>query len=134
MAEAYNGRGGSAYNTNVLPSQTNESKAGSNNNLYQGKFEKEFSGDNIPSGMGIAKPANTKDFEDVPGSQQSEQNKLRNREIARYNELASKTFKVVPITNEGIVLDGFGGKVGEEGGYPVLGSQSQQGNAGRPMN
>lgn len=95
--------------TNMLPNSDSESGNQSNNNLYQGPMEKSFSGDNIANGFGIARPAGLKNaIETFPGSEASEQSKLKDREIARFNDLSGKAFGLqVPITNAGIVLDGF---------------------------
>lgn len=90
-----------------------ESGGQSNNNMYQKGFESTFSGDNIANGMGIAHPAALKSFEMVPGSEASEQSMLKDREIARYNDLAGKAFGNPPINNAGIVLGSFGGSLGE---------------------
>lgn len=92
---------------NTLPNTSSESGNGSNNNLYQGPAEKSFSGDNIANGYGIAHPAAEKSFETFPGSEQSEQNKLKEREIARFNSLAPAMGMDVKISNAGIVLDSF---------------------------
>lgn len=122
-----------AYNSNVLPSGGSEG-GGSNNNLYQGPVEKSFSGDNIANGFGMAHPSTLKGMETFPGSEASEWAKLKEREWARFNDLKAKAFvKNIPITNEGIVLDGFGGTVGEGMGYPTLPKDqgNQQGNVGR---
>lgn len=93
----------------MLPSSDSETKGGSNDNLYQGPAEKTFSPDNIPNGMGLARPAALKSaIETFPGSEASEWAKMKDREVARYNDLAGKAFGLtVPITNAGIVLDGF---------------------------
>ena len=123
-----------AYNSNVLPNSGSEG-SGSNDNLYQGATEKAFSGDNIPNGFGMSSPASLKaGMETFPGSEASEWSKLKNREMSRFNDLKAKAFvKNIPITNEGIVLDGYGGAVGQGMGYPHLPDSegSQQGNLGR---
>lgn len=93
-----------------------ESGAGSNNNMYQDKFEKTASYDEKSNGMGLEKPATLKGFEDVAGSLASEREMLLEREVARFNDLKSKAFgRDIPITNAGIVLDSFGGAFGETG-------------------
>lgn len=94
-------------------SRGSESTAGSNNNMYQDKFEKDFSGDNMANGMGIAHPSALKPFEQVPGSEASDQYMLKDREIARFNDLSSKAFGNPQITNAGIPLDSFGGSLSE---------------------
>lgn len=99
-------------------SKGNESKQGSNNNLYQDKFETTFSADNIANGMGIAHPSSLKPFEEVPGSEASEQSMLKMREIGRYDELSRKAFGNPDINNAGIVLDSFGGSLGENRNSP----------------
>lgn len=111
-----------AYNDNVLPNSDSEAKGGTDNNLYVGPFEKTVSNDAMANGMGIAHPAGEKQFETFPGSGQSETNKLREREIARYNGLAASGAMgmKVPITNAGIVLDSFGGAFGEGGTKPDI--------------
>lgn len=91
----------------------NESGAGSNNNMFQDNFEKGLSADNIANGMGISHPAALKPMENIPGSEASEQYMLKDREIARFNDLKSKAFGNPQITNAGIVLDSFGGSLGE---------------------
>lgn len=91
-----------------------ESGNNSNNNVYQGPFQKDFSGDNIANGMGIARPANLKEFENVPGSEASEQYMLKMREMDRFNSLRSSGAMGNPtINNAGVVLDTFGGSFGE---------------------
>lgn len=94
---------------NMLTNTDTESGNQSNNNLFQGPAEKSFSGDNIANGFGIARPAALKaNIENFPGSEASEWAKLKDREIARFDNLQSKAFNLqVPITNAGIVLDGF---------------------------
>lgn len=92
---------------------------GSNNNVYQGPFEKQFSGDNIANGMGIARPAPLKSFENVPGSEASEQYMMKEREIDRYNGL-TKAFGNPTINNAGVVLDVYGGQFGEGGSKPDI--------------
>jgi hypothetical protein len=104
-----------AYNSNVLPESDSETKRGTNNNLYQGPAEKSLSNDNVSDGMGIARPAAEKEFERFPGSLQSEQNKLKDREIGRFDELRRVAMgRNIPITNAGIVLNEFGGEYGEQ--------------------
>ena len=117
----------------IQPQEDSESGSGSNNNLYQGPFEKSFSGDNIANGMGLARPAALKGMEGFAGSEASEWAKLKEREIARFNDLKAKAFgRSIPITNEGIVLDSFGGMVGEGMSYPKLNEgQQDQGEVGR---
>lgn len=88
------------------------------NNDFQAEFQKS-SGDRGANGMGLE----TTDMTGWtgPGSQPSELQKLRSREQARYNDLAGKAFSMtVPITNAGIVLDGFGGAFGEGGAKPNI--------------
>lgn len=110
-----------AYNDNVLPNAGSESKGGSNNNLYQGPFEKAVSNDNYPNGMGIARPATLKaNTETFPGSEASEMAKLKEREMARFSELQSKAFGNPTINNAGVVLDSFGGMFGEGGAKPDI--------------
>lgn len=93
-----------------------ESKGGTNNNLYQDKFEKRPSYDEKSDGMGIERPATLKGFEKVPGSLGSEREMYLDRERTRFDELKSKAFgRDIAITNAGIVLDGFGGAFGETG-------------------
>jgi hypothetical protein len=112
--EAFKNNKGDAYNTNVLPMADTETKAGSNNNLYQGPFEKALSDDNTPNGMGLARASTLKSFEEFPGAEASEWKKMKDREFIRYNELERKAFgRDIPITNEGIILDEFGGAYGE---------------------
>lgn len=89
----------------------------SNNNLYQSEFQKTLSNDNYANGMGLARPANLKSFEDVPGSEASDQYMLKNREFARFNDL-KKAFGNPTINNAGIVLDSFGGAFGEAQSSP----------------
>lgn len=97
-----------AYNSNVLPTADSESGNGSNDNLYQGPVEKNVSNDNYPNGMGIARPATLKPgMETFPGAEASEQYKLKERELARFNSLAPAMGMKVDITNAGIVLDSF---------------------------
>lgn len=109
-----------AYNSNVLPSSDSESGNSSNNNIYQGPAEKSVSNDNYSNGYGIAHPAAEKSFETFPGSEQSEQNKLKTREIARFNALQSSGAMgmSVPITNAGIVLDIVDAGYGQGGAKP----------------
>lgn len=96
-----------------------ESGSGSNNNVYQGPFEKSVSNDNYPNGMGIAQAASLKAFENVPGSEASEQYMLKEREMARFNSL-KKAFGNQTINNAGIVLDTYGGAFGEGGTKPNI--------------
>lgn len=103
--------------TQYQTTEKGSEKGGSNNNIYQGPFEKEFSGDNLANGMGIAHPAPLKSFENVAGSEASEQMMLKGRELARYNGL-TKAFGNPTINNGGIVLDTFGGAFGEGGSKP----------------
>lgn len=103
---------------NTLPNSGSESGNGSNNNLYQGPAEKSFSGDNIANGYGIARPAAEKSFETFPGAEQSEQNKLKEREIARFNSLAPAMGMDVKISNAGIVLDIVDAGYGQGGAKP----------------
>lgn len=94
---------------NMLPNVGNEG-LGSNNNLYQGPEVKGFSGDNVANGYGLATPAPLKSaIETFPGSEASEQMKLKDRESARFANLQSSGAMgmKVPITNAGLVLDGF---------------------------
>lgn len=96
--------------TNMLPNTDSESGNGSNNNLYQGPAVQGFSGDNIANGFGLANPAALKSqIETFPGSEASEQTKLKDREMARFNALQSSGAMgmKVNITNAGIVLGGF---------------------------
>lgn len=90
----------------------NESDNSSNNNVYQDKFEKVVSNDNYANGMGIARPASLKSFEEVPGSEANEQYMMKMREIDRFNSI-KKAFGNPEINNAGIVLDLFGGSLGE---------------------
>lgn len=93
---------------NMLPNTGTESGNQSNNNLYQGAAEKGFSGDNIANGYGLANPAALKpSIETFPGSEASEQYKLKMREMDRFNALKPAMGLTVPITNSGIVLDGI---------------------------
>ena len=95
--------------TNMLQNTGSEG-SGSNNNLYQGTAEKGFSGDNIANGFGLATPAALKSMiETFPGSEASEQMKLKARENARFAALQSSGAMgmTVPITNAGIVLNGI---------------------------
>lgn len=110
-----------AYNTDVLPNG-DESKGGSNNNLFEKKFEKSVSNDNMANGMGLAREAALKPFENVPGVNATEQQKLRDREYARYSSLVSAGAmgQTQTITNAGIVLDTFGGMFGEGGSKPDI--------------
>ncbi len=94
-------------------SMGNEGKNASNNNLYQKDFERTVSNDNYADGMGIARPNALKSFEDIPGLEQADQVLLKNREIKRFDELERKAFGNPVITNAGIVLDEFGGALGE---------------------
>lgn len=103
-----------AYNSNVLPNSDSESGNDTNNNLYEGPFEKSVSNDNMSNGMGIAVPATEKVFEDFPGSGQSETNKLRMREMARFNSLKPAMGMNITINNAGIPLDSFGGVFSEK--------------------
>lgn len=108
-----------AYNANVLPEAGTESGKGSNNNLYQSTAEKTVSNDNMPNGMGIARPASLKPgMETFPGSEASEQSKLKMREIARFDNLQSSgaMSMTTPITSAGIVLTGFAETGYGEGG------------------
>lgn len=98
-------------------SRGNESAAGSNDNIFQSGFEKSFSGDNIANGMGIARPASLKSFENIPGAEASDQYMLKMREMGRFNAL-KKAMGNPTITNAGIVLDVFGGAFGEGGSKP----------------
>lgn len=126
-----------AYNSNVLPATSSESGNQSNNNIYQGPTEKNLSADNIADGFGIARPATLKtDMETFPGSEASEQSKLKMREMGRFDELKSKTFKSVQITNEGISLDSFGGNFAQDKGrYGDAGKGEQAANnPGRSSN
>lgn len=110
-----------AYNSNVLPNSGSENGAGSNDNLYQGPMEKTVSNDNFSDGFGIARPATLKaDTETFPGSEASEQAKLKMREIGRFNELQGKAFGNPAISNQGVVLDSFGGMFGEGGAKPDI--------------
>lgn len=105
--------------TNMLPNTGSESGNQSNNNIYQGPAEKSFSGDNVSNGFGIARPAGLKaNIETFPGSEASEQVKLKQREIARFDNLqASGAMSMTaPITNAGIVLSGFADTGYGEGG------------------
>lgn len=92
---------------NMLPNTGTESGGQSNNNLYQSTAEKTFSGDNIANGYGIADPATLKaNIENFPGSEASEQYKLKMREKERFDMLQSSGALglTTPITNSGIVL------------------------------
>lgn len=110
-------------------SNSNETGPGTNNNLYQKGFEKSQSYDERSDGMGIERPATLKSFEDVPGTLADERESLLNREVARFNDLKSKAFgRNIPITNEGIVLDAFGGGFGEQRGTKGDGIGEQKGN------
>lgn len=104
---------------NMLPNVGSESGNQSNNNLFQGAAEKSFSGDNVANGYGIAHPAGLKaNIETFPGSEASEQVKLKMREIARFDNLQSSgaMSMTTPITNAGIVLTGFSDTGYGEGG------------------
>lgn len=95
---------------NMLPNVDGERGNQSNNNIYQGPAEKSFSGDNIANGFGLARPSGLKDaIETFPGSEASEQAKLKNRELERFNALQSSgaMSMTAPITNAGIVLEGM---------------------------
>lgn len=105
--------------TNMLPNVGSESGNQSNNNLYQGPAEKSVSNDNYPNGYGIANPAGLKaNIETFPGSEASEQVKLKMRENARFANLQSSGAMSMnaPITNAGIVLTGFADTGYGEGG------------------
>lgn len=102
---------------NMLPNVGSESGNQSNNNIYQGPMEKSFSGDNIANGFGIARPAGLKaNIETFPGSEASEQSKLKMREIARFDSLKPAMGSTLTINNAGIVLDGFTNTGYGEGG------------------
>lgn len=105
---------------NVLSSQDSDSGGKSNNNVFQRPFEKSVSNDNYPNGYGIGQAATEKEFETIPGVNQSEQDKLRGRERARFASLESSGALGLSqtITNKGIVLDTFGGMFGEGGTKP----------------
>lgn len=108
-----------AYNANVLPSTDSESGNNSNNNIFQGAAEKTVSNDNFSNGFGIARPASLKPgMETFPGSEASEQSKLKMREIARFDNLQSSgaMSMTAPITSAGIVLSGFADTGYGEGG------------------
>lgn len=93
---------------NMLPNVGSESGNQSNNNIFQGPAEKGFSGDNIANGFGLARPAGLKaNIETFPGSEASEQSKLKEREMQRFNALQPAMGLTVPITNSGIVLNGI---------------------------
>lgn len=93
--------------TNMLPNVGSEGN-GSNNNIYQGPAVKNFSGDNIANGFGLATPAPLKSaIETFPGSEASEQSKLKEREMQRFNALQPAMGSTVTINNAGIVLDGI---------------------------
>lgn len=112
-----------AYNSNVLPNVGSESGNQSNNNLYQGKAETTVSNDNLANGMGMAHPAALKaGMETFPGSEASEQVKLKDREWDRFNDLKASGAMgmTAPITNAGIVLNSFGGAYGEGGTKPDI--------------
>lgn len=98
------------YETTTMGS---ESATGNSNNLYNKDMQKTVSNDNYANGMGIAHPSPLKEMENIPGSGASEQFMMKNREIARFNELQSKAFGNPTINNAGVVLDGFGGAFGE---------------------
>lgn len=102
-----------------------EGAADNNNNIYNAPMEKSVSNDNYPNGMGISRPAALKAFENVPGSEASEQYMMKQREIARFNSLKPAMGNPM-ITNAGIVLDTFGGQFGEGGSKPDI-----QGGANR---
>lgn len=105
----------------------NESAGGSSNNLYQKGFEKSVSNDNVANGMGIARPSTLKSFENVAGSEASEQYMLKEREIARFDELKRKALGNPTITNAGIILDSFGGAFGEgRKGIDTMGESKEQ--------
>lgn len=106
----------------TLPNTGSETASGTNNNLYEGPFEKSVSNDTMANGMGIAQAPQLKSFENIPGVNQSEQNKLKEREIARFNDLSGSgaMSMTVPITNAGIVLGSFGGAFGEGGSKPDI--------------
>lgn len=108
---------------NMLPNVGSESGNSSNNNLYQGPAEKGFSGDNIANGYGLAHPAALKSaIETFPGSEASEQSKLKMRELDRFNALQSSGAMnlTVPITNSGIVLPLVDTGYGEGGAKPSV--------------
>lgn len=106
---------------NMLPNVGSESGNQSNNNLYQGAAEKGVSNDNYPNGYGISRPAGLKaNIETFPGSEASEQMKLKDRENARFDALQSSGAMgmSVPITNAGIVLPLVDVGYGEGGSKP----------------
>lgn len=108
---------------NTLPNVGKESGNQSNNNIYQGPAETGFSGDNIANGYGIADPAALKaQFETFPGSEASEQSKLKMREIDRFGMLSSSgaLSMTTPITNSGIVLDMVNVGYGQGGSKPNI--------------
>ena len=74
--------------------------------MFIKKNEANISNDNYANGFGLARPNTLKSFENVPGSEASDWAMLKEREIARFNELAAKAFGNPTITNAGIVLDG----------------------------
>jgi hypothetical protein len=88
------------------------------NNQFQAGFQKSY-GDTGANGMGLEQTDMTGWTGE--GSQPSELSKARSREQARYNDLNAKVLgKSVMITNEGIVLDSFGGAFGEGGTKPNI--------------
>lgn len=101
---------GNQNQTNMLPNVGSESGNQSNNNLFQGPEVKGFSGDNVANGYGIATPAGLKSsIETFPGSEASEQAKLKDREKARFAVLQNSGAMGMrgPVTNAGLVLEGF---------------------------
>lgn len=89
------------------------------NNQFQGATEK-GSGDKGSNGFGMEQTDMT--GWTGPGSQPSELEKLRSRESARFADLQSSGAMslTTPITNSGIVLNGFGGMYGEGGAKPDI--------------
>lgn len=108
---------------NMLPNVGSESGNESNNNLYQGPAEKGVSNDNYANGYGIANPAALKaQIETFPGSEASEQYKLKMREMERFNMLQSSGAMglTTPITNAGIVLPMVDTGYGQGGSKPSV--------------
>lgn len=91
---------------------------GSNNNIFQTTSEKNVSNDNYPNGMGMARPAVLKPFENIAGVEAIEQAALKNREFARYDDLVSSGAmgNSQVINAAGIPLNSFGGAFSEKGG------------------
>ena len=87
----------------------------SNNNAFDTGFEKSTSNDEKSNGMGLERSAANAEGFQGDGSQPSGRAARLGREVARYDELASKAFGNPTINNAGVVLDSFGGAFGEKG-------------------